>query len=786
MSDSDSAAGTSQGPSDVPEKNVKKNRLILEKSPYLLQHATNPVDWYPWGEEAFEKARKENKVIFLSVGYSTCHWCHVMEKESFENESTAEIMNKHFVNIKVDREERPDVDKMYMTFIQATVGNGGWPMSVFLTPNLEPLTGGTYFPPEDMLGRPGFKTVLKNIAQMWGEKKTTMETAGMKTVEVLRKLWKKDLTSGEQGKISVPNEKCVKKCLLQYERCFDDEFGGFSSAPKFPQPSNFSLLFHIYSRDRESPEGILALEMCLKTLKKIAYGGIHDHVNSGFARYSVDNKWHVPHFEKMLYDNAQLAVSYCDAFVVTKDQFFSEVVNDILTYVSRDLSHELGGFYGAEDADSYPTHGAAEKKEGAFCVWEYSELEELLQYERENIPVFKLFAYHFGVMKSGNVPAQYDPHGELLKKNILCCFGSYEKTASKYNISVSKLKEILREALDILYEERQKRPKPITDTKMITAWQGLMISGYAKAGFALKEQKYINRAILAANFIKKFLYDEETKSLWRCCYRGDSNEIVQINHPIKGFLDDYAFLIRGLLDLYEASLDSDWLQWAEVLQETQDRLFWDPEGMGYFSSPAGDASIKVRGKEDQDGAEPCGNSVSVHNLLRLAAYLDRQDLKSKAGRTLTAFSERLSTIPMALPEMMSGLLLYHNAPTQVFIAGETGDRSTEALLDVLRCRLIPGRVLAVTDGPGGKAGILYKRHETLARLRPVGGKPAAYVCRNFACSLPVTDPEELASSLDAQCSLSNKPSISRERLEAFQPLSSRDCSSSGEEFPKEK
>ncbi|KAL3273041.1 hypothetical protein HHI36_014497 [Cryptolaemus montrouzieri] len=782
MSDSSTAGTSGIGVSGKAEISCKKNRLALEKSPYLLQHATNPVDWYPWGDEAFEKAKKENKLIFLSVGYSTCHWCHVMEKESFENEDTAEIMNRYYVNIKVDREERPDVDKMYMAFIQATVGGGGWPMSVFLTPNLEPLAGGTYFPPTEMLGRPSFKSILRSIANQWEEKRAAILNSGKYSLDILKKVSEKDLNQNSRDKISVPDEKCVQKCLQQFIRSYDNAFGGFSSAPKFPQPSNFNFLFHVYSKDKESPEGIEALEMCLHSLRRIAYGGIHDHVNSGFARYSVDGKWHVPHFEKMLYDNAQLSVNFCDAYVVTKDEFFSEVVHDILTYVTRDLGHELGGFYGAEDADSYPEPGAREKKEGAFCVWEYPELENHLDFEKENISVLQLFCYHYGVKKQGNVPAQYDPHGELLNKNVLCCFGSYEETAEKFGITISKLKEILRECHDILYKERQKRPKPITDTKMVTSWQGLMISGYAKAGFALKEQKYINRAILAANFVKKFLYDEESRTLWRCCYRGDKNEILQINHPIKGFLDDYAFLIRGLLDLYEASLDSDWLQWAEALQETQDRLFWDPIGMGYFTSPSGDPSIKIRGKEDQDGAEPCGNSVSVHNLLRLAAYLDRQDLRSKAGRTLTTFSERLKTIPIALPEMMSALLLYHNSPTQVFIAGETGDNKTEALLDVVRSRLMPGRVLAVTDGPEGRGGLLYRRHESLARLRPVAGKPAAYVCRNFACSLPVTDPSELANSLDWGC----KPGRSDDstiNLEAFQALSSRDCSSSGEEAP---
>ncbi|KAF5282492.1 hypothetical protein FQR65_LT14262 [Abscondita terminalis] len=732
-----------------------KNRLALEKSPYLLQHATNPVDWYPWGEEAFDKARKENKLIFLSVGYSTCHWCHVMEKESFESDSVAEVMNKHFVNIKVDREERPDVDRLYMSFIQASTGSGGWPMSVFLTPNLEPLAGGTYFPPEDMFGRPGFKTVLKNIAEQWRTKQTAIANSGKHTLEVLKKVSEREISASQQ--IEVPSIDCGTKCLQQLTRSYESEYGGFSRAPKFPQPSNFNFLFHMYVKSKESEQGKHVLEMCLHTLRRMAYGGIHDHVNCGFARYSVDNKWHVPHFEKMLYDQGQLVVSYCDAYVVTKDTFYSDVVKDILTYVSRDLSHPLGGFYGAEDADSYAFEGAKHKEEGAFCVWDYKEIEQLIKDAKER----DIFCHHYNVRPDGNVNPAQDPHGELTHKNVLTVSGSFQMTADAFGITVASLKEMLERHHQILYETRQKRPKPHVDTKIVTAWNGLMISGFARAGFVLKDQNYINKAILAANFIKKYLYSEEEKTLTRCCYKGEDGGISQISVPILGFLDDYAFLIRGLLDLYEASLDSDWLQWAETLQEQQDRQFWDGQGFGYFTSPEGDASILIRGKEDQDGAEPCGNSVSVHNLLRLAAYLDRQDLRAKAGRTLTAFSEKLSSIPVALPEMTSALLFYHDSPTQVFIAGEREDNNTQALLDVVRSSLLPGRILALADGPTGQAGLLYRRHESLARLHPVHGKSAAYVCRNFACSLPVTEPDELATSLDTYWKDKNKMAASQ-------------------------
>ncbi|CAH1954318.1 unnamed protein product [Acanthoscelides obtectus] len=647
----------------------KTNRLISEKSPYLLQHATNPVDWYPWGQEAFDKAKAEDKLIFLSVGYSTCHWCHVMEKESFENESVAEIMNRYFVNIKVDREERPDVDKLYMSFIQATIGSGGWPMSVFLTPDLQPIAGGTYFPPEDRSGMPGFMSVLENIAEKWNHKKDVMRQSGKYSLTILKKVAEKE--SNEQT-VKVPGEDVWKKCLLQFTRNYEEDFGGFSSAPKFPQPVSFNFLFHMYSRNKKSEQGFMCLQMCLHTLTKMAYGGIHDHVNCGFARYSVDDRWHVPHFEKMLYDQAQLAVSYCDAYVLTKDAFYAKVVRDILTYVSRDLSHPRGGFYGAQDADSYPYHGAPHKMEGAFCVWEFGEIEDLLAgKETDGIKHFDLFVHHYNLKEEGNVKPRQDPHGELRKKNVLVCFGSYERTANAFNTIEDKVEQILKECHAILYEERQKRPAPDTDTKIVTSWNGLMISGYAKAGFALKDQAYIDRAIRAADFIRTYLWREKDKTLMRCCYKGEGFDEVDVpSNPVPGFLDDHAFLIRGLLDLYEASLNADWLQWAETLQEQQDLKFWDSKAHGYFTSPEGDSSILIRGKEDQDGAEPCGNSVAVHNLIRLSAYLDRQDLRDKATNTLSAFAERLNSIPIALPEMVSALMFYHNSPTQVvFFSG---------------------------------------------------------------------------------------------------------------------
>lgn len=493
------------------------NKLVDERSPYLLQHAHNPVEWYPWGEEALLKAKNENKLIFLSVGYSTCHWCHVMERESFENESVANIMNHFYVNVKVDREERPDVDRVYMTYVQVTSGRGGWPMSVFLTPELQPILGGTYYPPEDKYGRPGFKSVLLDLAEKWTSNRDDVLGLGSRTVQILKRLTK---TEGSAGP---PSDRCWKACVRRYVKEYDPEYGGFGPAPKFPQPSIFNFLFHAYARDKDSQLGNECLSMCLRTLTKMANGGIHDHVSGGFARYSVDEKWHVPHFEKMLYDQAQLAVAYADAYLATKDAFYADVARDILLYVDRDLSHGSGAFYSAEDADSYPRYGSTHKVEGAFCVWEYSELQQLLNDQGSR---FQIFCHHFDVRREGNVD---EGHGvELDRKNVLIVYGSLEKTADKFDITVDQLERVLEECRAILYEARQKRPRPHLDSKMLCSWNGLAIAAFSKVGQALGEKSYIDRAVRAADCVKSNLYDSTTGTLLRSCYRDEAGNIAQM------------------------------------------------------------------------------------------------------------------------------------------------------------------------------------------------------------------------------------------------------------------
>ncbi|KAL0841361.1 hypothetical protein ABMA28_015060 [Loxostege sticticalis] len=734
-----------------PVENPKHtNRLVTEKSPYLLQHAHNPVQWYPWCQEAIDKAKAENKLIFLSVGYSTCHWCHVMEKESFENEDVAKVMNEHYINIKVDREERPDIDRVYMLFVMATTGSGGWPMSVFLTPDLRPVTGGTYFPPEDRWGRPGFKSILLSLAKKWKENKEQFVEASTSIMEALQKI---SLVDSENSS-ALPGEATWDKCVRRYASIYEPDFGGFGLAPKFPQASIFNFLFHYYARDKSHPEGKKCLEMCLHTLTKIAKGGIHDHVSSGFARYSVDNDWHVPHFEKMLYDQAQLTVAYTDAYLATKDEFYAEVVRDIIKYVNRDLRHESGGYYSAEDADSYPTFGAPHKKEGAFCVWEFQEIKSLLGSRNINsTPYLEVFCDYFGVEEGGNISPVSDPHGELKNKNVLIIYGSKEETAEKFELSMEQFNQVITECIGILYEARQKRPRPHLDSKMLCSWNGLMLAGLAQAGQGLSDKEFVEAGIKTAEFVKKHLYDPSSKTLLHSCYRADDGSIAQTEKPIKGFLDDYAFLIKGLLDLYEASLDLQWLNWARELQQTQNELFWDSKNGGYFTCSAEDDTVVLRLKEDQDGAEPSGNSVACHNLQRLAAYADKSTApeggdhdREMAKKLLMTFAKRLNDSPTALPEMMSALMFFNDSPTQVLIAGGCTDPRTLELVRVVRSRLLPGRVLAVADPaaetPAGMSDIL------LSRIRCVGDAPTAYVCRRYACSLPVTDVKQLESLLD--------------------------------------
>jgi uncharacterized protein len=753
-------------------KPVHSNRLAQEKSPYLLQHAHNPVDWYPWGEEAFAKARRENKPIFLSIGYSTCHWCHVMAHESFENEEVAAIMNREFVNIKVDREERPDVDRVYMTFVQATTGGGGWPMSVWLTPDLKPFVGGTYFPPDERYGQPAFKNVLLQIATAWKEAHDKIVEQGSKIVEALR-----------QSQSAAPSDERINDSVLdtayrQIDRSYDPKEGGFGSAPKFPRPVTLNFLTRFYAREvghaSRLPsevdatetvalqQGKHALDMALFTLHKMAAGGMRDHIGGGFHRYSVDRYWHVPHFEKMLYDQAQLAVAYLDALQILRDPHlnpqvglatreerreadakapvrveFEAVARQILDYVARDMTSKEGGFFSAEDADSPivagigdPGHGKT--AEGAFYIWTKKEIDDALGDSAE------VFDFHYGVQAHGNAPEGSDPHDEFRRKNILIERHTIAETARHFKKSEGEIEKILAKSREKLFAIRAQRPRPHLDDKTISAWNGLMISAFSRAAQVLDDPRYLEIAKRAANFVKTNLYDSSREILYRNYREGRSE--------IEGFADDYSFVVQGLLDLYEASFDVAWLKFAAELQQTQDRLFFDEKNGGYFSTSGKDQNVFLRMKDDNDGAEPAASSIAALNLLRLSQIREDRSLSERAKKTRRAFATTLTNFPSAMPQMLVALDYSLGKPRQIVVAGEKDAAGTKALLKEVHRHFLPNTIVLLADADEGQK-YLGEKNEAVRAMSPVEGKPAVYVCENFTCKAPVTDPKQLGDLL---------------------------------------
>jgi uncharacterized protein YyaL (SSP411 family) len=696
------------------------NRLASEQSPYLLQHAHNPVDWFPWGPEAFENARREDKPIFLSIGYSTCHWCHVMERESFENEDIAALLNRDFVPIKVDREERPDVDRIYMTFVQATTGGGGWPMSVWLTPDLEPFFGGTYFPPENRYGHPGFASLLTQIAAAWAADRDQIVDSARDIVEDLRQH-----TAVEAGRAGAVDRAILDSGFFAFRRTFDTRLGGFGEAPKFPRPSVYNFLLRYWARTKNQE----ALDMALFTLREMAKGGMHDQLGGGFHRYSVDERWRVPHFEKMLYDQAQLAISCLEAFQATGDPQYAETARRILDYVLRDMTGPEGGFYSAEDADSATDPARPQlKSEGAFYVWSADEIRA-----RAGQPAADWFCYRYGVEAGGNVAV--DPHGEFTGKNILYQARTVEETALRFGRPLDEVRAGLEEAGRILLEARSERVRPHLDDKILTAWNGLMISAFARGGATLEEPRYAAAARRAAEFLIARMYHPQSGALLRRWRQGEA--------AIPAFLDDYALFTPGLLDLYEAQFDLRDLELAIRLTEKQMELFEDPEQGAFFASAADDDSLVLRVKEDYDGAEPSGNSVAAINLLRLARFTNRTTFRESAERTLAAFASRLAATPAALPQMLAACEWLLGEPREIVLVGDPGDAGTQALLRTLHSRFVPNRVVMLVDSPETRRA-LAASIPSIEFMEKVEGRASAYVCRNYTCQLPVAEAAKFA------------------------------------------
>jgi len=704
------------------------NRLAGERSPYLLQHANNPVDWFPWGDEAFEKARREDKPIFLSIGYSTCHWCHVMEHESFENGAIADVLNGEFVSIKVDREERPDVDRVYMTFVQSTTGSGGWPMTVFLTPELKPFFGGTYFPPSSKWGRPGFIDLLGELARVWKHDRARVDYAAAELFDRLRAVAGADGRSHAESTIAAAD--ALDEAVEQYQQTFDRRRGGFGDAPKFPRPSELLFLLREHARTGAQPP----LTMVTETLRAMALGGMRDHVGGGFHRYSVDGDWRVPHFEKMLYDQAQLALAYLEAAQASSNDFFAAVAEDTIAYLLRDMRDPGGGFYSAEDADSVPAEGGA-KKEGAFYVWSTKEIEALLGADADVV------RRRFGIEDEGNAPS--DPHGEFTGQNILYTSQPIEDIAIRTGKPADEVIAALRRAREKMLDARATRPRPHLDDKVITAWNGMTIAALARAARVLPDRPgasgWLDAAHDAAAFIRARLWQADSGTLLRRYRDGEAG--------IAAYAEDYACLVWGLLELFQADGDPNWLSWARELQQRQDALFWDPVDAGWFSTTGADPTVLLRLKEDYDGAEPSASSVSVHNLLTLAHLLDDADARSKAERTLARYGPRAGRAARAIPMMLAALSAWHAGATQIVIVGS---HEAAAPLRAEAARRYLPFALNVPVTPGERQEAIGTLLPFVRAMRTADGKATAYVCRDFACREPVTAAAALAAQLETR------------------------------------
>ncbi len=706
------------------------NRLAGEHSPYLLQHADNPVDWFPWGDDAFTKARTENKPIFLSIGYSTCHWCHVMAHESFESADVAAVLNASFVPIKVDREERPDVDRVYMTFVQATTGSGGWPMSVWLTPDLKPFYGGTYFPPSSRWGRPGFVDILGEIARVWKAEQPKVQQSADSLTAQLRGA---TVSAGGRAPASdIPGAPALDRIASEFRNLFDHVHGGFGNATKFPRPSELLFLLREYARTGNKD----ARDMALVTLRAMAFGGMRDHVGGGFHRYSVDEQWRVPHFEKMLYDQAQLVVALLEASQAAGDPFYADVAEDTLQYVMREMTDEAGGFYSAEDADSIPPEHANDPHphatEGAFYLWRSDEVDALLG---EDAAIVKA---RFGIEQNGNAPA--DPQQEFVGKNLLYTAQSIEQIARQTGRAPDDIQQVLSRARLKMFEARVSRPRPHLDDKVLTAWNGLMIAACARASRVVpKGVPYLQAARRAATFLRDRMWDTASQTLLRRYRRGEAS--------IHAYAEDYAYLIYGLLELFQADADVRWLDWAEALQRRQDALFWDDVDGGWFSTTGLDEHVLLRMKEDYDGAEPTASAVSAMNLLTLTHLLHEPAWENRILKTFRHFGSRLEQIGRAVPMMAAALSTHLAGMRQVVVVGQAGGagEAGQELHEVMRQRYLPFTISLNLDGVD--RGGLENKLPFVAGMRPVDGRPAAYVCRNFTCQAPVTDRAALEKAL---------------------------------------
>lgn len=716
--------------SEMPKPNEKPNRLITEQSPYLLQHAYNPVDWFAWGDEAFDKAKAEEKIVLLSIGYSTCHWCHVMNRESFSNPEIAAYLNENFVCIKVDREERPDIDSVYMTFVQQLTGGGGWPLNVWLTPDRKPFFGGTYFPPDRSRGTRGatFPELLTRIQEMWSTDRANVIERSDQIVAALNDF----STQSNRDSESELELSLLTAAIDTFKNSFNERTGAFGSGPNFPSAANLSFLLKASSvKEIDSLPRQQAKEMALTSLDAIMNGGIQDHIGGGFHRYTVDGEWKLPHYEKMLYDQATLISAYVDAWKSTRNDNYRNAILRTCSYLLRDMRHEQGAFYSAEDAESYDLENAEEKREGAFYVWSIQELNAALN----DNDLAKLATAYYSCTEAGNAPSGPFSTEELKGYNTLRIEKSITDLASEFHLTEAQVKEKLTHINSALFTERSKRPRPHLDDKIITAWNGLAISALSQAAQSLGKPEYAKAAAEAAQFIKTNLFNAATGRLTRL-YRNSPSSV-------EAFADDYAYLIQGLIDLYEAKADPQWLEWAEALQQTQISLFYDDAQGGFFGFKASEEIVFAQSKDSFDGAVPSANSISAKNLARLGQFFDRADYTNKARQSIQAFLPSLIESPTRMPALLDAALYVIKKPIQIVIADNSANRSMTAIASEI---LLPNRLLLHADG-GASHAFLGQHLQFIESAQAIEGKPTAYVCENFVCQLPARSPEALKEQL---------------------------------------
>ncbi len=684
------------------------NRLIDETSPYLLQHAHNPVNWYPWGEEALALAKRENKPILLSVGYSACHWCHVMERESFENPEIAALMNRFYINIKVDREERPDVDAIYMTVVQMLTGQGGWPMTVFLTSEGKPFYGGTYYPPSDMYGRPGFPRLLTSIAEMWETRRQEIEEQSSAIVQELDyESLRGNQPATEALSINLLDTASAKICQR-----FDTQFGGFGNAPKFPQPDVLLFLLKTYARNKSTE----VLEMVEKTLHGMALGGMYDQLGGGFHRYSTDAAWLVPHFEKMLYDNAQLVQAYVRAFQVTGKPFYKGVAEETLEYILREMAGQEGGFYSAQDADT-------EGVEGKFFVWSQDEIIEILG-ERDAT----LFGAFYDVSETGNWEEQ----------NILHVIRDARSVAQSFNLPLEEVAHVLDTARMTLWREREKRVKPALDDKVITAWNGLMLAGMAECALVFQRNDFLESAIQNARFFQSQMMYRDSAGhlrLYRTWRQGRAKG--------NGYLEDYACYAEGLLWLYEATGEFEWLEEVDALLQTMFAYFWDEERAGFFTTSSDHEALIHRPKDWDDNAVPSGNSVAMDVLVKMSILLDKPNYRVCVEQMLNGLIDFMQKHPYGFARVLSVVDFFLASPKEIALLGDRKDPATQELLLAIYGTYLPNRVIAFAK----EETLIPEGVPLLAKRGLREGRPTAYVCTGLVCKEPSISPEALLAQL---------------------------------------